>query len=370
MDMDIDFDIMGTRDILAPSDNWEAESDSENFVGEENKENEHNEQDEEDSGHLPPSNSRPTKSTSRQSSSTSSTYRLGPHRKVTAKDLDFEIYMDETAHEVPPFKRGYYGSNLPALAETHNGVKFKYALSHTIRRDYDRLMVNALEAGNENLAGYLWNTKQEQPGNLECLAGAYIWDVDCDPLDVWLWVQDKSYNRKWSLRQEQRLRDFLVWMRPLLESAAALVDSDPDEAMRLDEWNENLIKLQFRSLNLPNMRVKKLGMAQVAFIPRGEDENILYRANFTQLEQAYIDAEWRGPGRWAPEDQLVPRLESEDSDEDSEEESDEDSEEESDEESKEETSEEDSEEDSEESEEEEEAYEAEMTFEGDDLMAF
>ncbi|PTB53337.1 hypothetical protein M431DRAFT_521497 [Trichoderma harzianum CBS 226.95] len=325
MDMDLPVTgnidmIMDSRDILAPFDHLAEESDSEMFLGDDNKENEEVNED------TPKSQPRPSKRATRQPLSTSTKYRLGPRRKLTEEDLDFEIYRDETAHDHPQWRREYYGSNLPALGEIHNGM-----------------------------AEYVWNIAQEEPTNLERLAAAYVWDVDCDALDTWLWVQDKGYDRNWTEHQKERFVEFLQWMKPLMEIAMVVAAVDREEAEHIDEWNNQLIRGQFDSLGLHNLDITKSTLAQVTFVPVGEDENILHRADFTEEDQACIDEQWNGPGRWAPGEEAVPPLEKIPSPAETEwESSEEESEEESD----------------EEDEEEEEPYEIEPGFEGDDLIAF
>ncbi|KAL7908299.1 hypothetical protein GGI35DRAFT_57498 [Trichoderma velutinum] len=352
MDMDLEVNgdidmVMDNRDILAPYDKWAEESDSETFLGDDNKENE------EPNENTPQSQTRPSKRTSRQPLSTSTEYRLGPRRKVTEKDLDFVIYRDETAHDIPPWRREYYGSNLPCLGEIHNEVKFQYAANHHVRRHRDILIEEALATGDEEMADNLWTIAQEEPSTLERLAAAYVWDVDCDVLDTWLWVQDKGYDRNWTLRQKQRFVDFLEWMKPLMESAIVIAARDHAEAEHVDKWNQELIGRQFETLELPNLLLVKESMAQISFVPIGEDENILHRADFTELEQACIDASWDGPGYWAPGEEAVPPLESDDSEDESEW-----------------KTEVESDEEDEEDEEDEDTYEIETAFEGDDLIAF
>ncbi|KAL7957320.1 hypothetical protein V8C34DRAFT_325428 [Trichoderma compactum] len=349
MDMDLevtgDVDmIMDSRDILAPYDDWAEESDTEMSLGEDDKEND--EVDEEVDENTPQSHPRPSKRTTRQPLSTSTKYRLGPRRKLTEKDLDFEIYRDETAHDVPPWRREYYGSNLPALGEIHNDVKFKYAVNHHVRRHHRILIADAVEAGDEQLADQLWNIAQEEPNTLERLSAAYVWDLDCDALDTWLWVQDKGYDDSWTERQKQRFVEFLEWVKPIMERAVIVAATDLTEAAHVDEWNNKIISLQFQTLGLSNLDLVKDSMAKLIFVPAGEDENILHRADFTELEQACIDDRWNGPGRWAPGEEAVPPLESDYSEEDTEEE------------------------DEEEDEEDEEPYEIEPAFEGEDLIAF
>ncbi|PNP57465.1 hypothetical protein THARTR1_02463 [Trichoderma harzianum] len=349
MDMDLevtgDIDmIMDRRDILAQFDKWAEESDSEMSLGSENKENEEMDED------TPQSQPRPRKRTTRQPRSTSTKYRLGPRIELTEKDVDFEIYRDETAHDIPPWRREYYGSNLPALGEIHNEVKFKYAVNHQVRRHHRVLIMDAVEAGDEQRADQLWNIAQEEPNTLERLGAAYVWDLDCDALDTWLWVQDKGYDRNWTERQKHRFVEFLEWVKPLMERAIVVAATDRAEAAHVDEWNNKLIALQFKTLELPNLDLVKDSMAQLFFVPIGEDENILHRADFTEWEQACIDGQWNGPGRWAPGEEAVPPLESDVSEEETEWEI--------------------AEETEVESEEDEEPYEIESGFEGDDLIAF
>ncbi|KAF3073995.1 hypothetical protein CFAM422_003343 [Trichoderma lentiforme] len=354
MDMDLpvtgDIDmIMDNRDILAPFDQWAEESDSEMSLGDDNKENEEVNED------TPKSEPRPSKRTTCQPLPTPTKYCLGPRRKLTEEDLDFEIYRDETAHVIPPWRREYYGSNLPALGEIHNGVKFQYAASHTVRRHHRILIAAAVEVGDEQAADDLWNLAQDEPTTLERLAAAYVWELDCDALDVWLWVQDKGYDRNWTEHQKERFVEFLQWMKPVMEMAMVVAPVDREQAEHIDEWNCHLIRGQFDSLGLTNLDITKSNLARVIFVPVGVDENILHRADFTEEDQACIDEQWNGPGRWAWGEEAVPPLEEiqsptetgwESSEDESEEESDE------------------------EDEEEEEPYEIEPGFEGDDLIAF
>ncbi|KAK4061089.1 uncharacterized protein Triagg1_10516 [Trichoderma aggressivum f. europaeum] len=328
--------VMDSRDVLASFDKWAEESDSEMSLGGDDKENEDVDED------TPQSQPRPRKRTTRQPLSTSTKYRLGPRRKLAEKDVDFEIYRDETAHDNPPWRRDYYGSNLPALGEIYNEVKFKYAVNHHVRRHHRTLIADAEEAGDEQLADQLWNITVEQPCNLERLSAAYVWDVDCDPLDTWLWVQDKGYHCNWTERQRQRFVEFLEWVKPIMERGIVVAATDRAEAAHVDEWNNKIISLQFQSLDLSNLDLVKESMAKLVLVPIGEDENILHRADFAESEQALIDDMWDGPGRWAPGEEKVPPLESDFSGEESEEESEED----------------------------EEPYEIEPAFEGDDLIAF
>ncbi|EHK18511.1 uncharacterized protein TRIVIDRAFT_225816 [Trichoderma virens Gv29-8] len=324
MKMDMDFEVYGdvvldpeevmdNRDILASYDNLGTDSDSEIFTEDEDKENEGSH------GNIRSSRFRPSKVTKRQPPRKRTKYRLGPRRKLTDKDLDFLIYRDETADEVPPFRREYYGSNLPALSEIENGVRFQYAANHQIRQNHQTLIADALEVGDEELADRIWTAAQNEPRNLERLAAAYVWDADCDPLDVWLWVQDKGYHRNWTLRQEQRFVDFLDWMAPLVQGNAIYKMNNPDEADDTNKWSTKVLELQFDSLDLPNLVLEMENMTQVTFVPCGEDENILHRADFTKLQQDYIDAKWKGPGRWALGEEAVPPLESDHSDEEFEE---------------------------------------------------
>ncbi|KKP00759.1 hypothetical protein THAR02_07146 [Trichoderma harzianum] len=359
MDMNLpvtgDIDMtMDNRDILAPFDQWAEESDSDMVLGDDNKENEEVNED------TPQSQPRPGKRTTcppPPPPPPPTKYCLGPRRKLTEEDLDFEIYRDETAHVTPPWRREYYGSNLPALGEIHNGVRFQYAANHTIRRHHRILIAAAVEAGDEQTADNLWNLAQDEPTNLEWMAAAYVWELDCDPLDVWLWVQDKGYDRNWTETQKERFVEFLQWMKPLMEMAMTVAAVDREQAEHIDEWNCHLIRGQFNSLGLSNLDITKSTLAQVIFVPVGEDENVLHRADFTEEDQAWIDELWNGPGRWAPGEEAVPPLEEvrwpAEFDWDSEEEEFE-------------------EEFDEEDEEEEEPYEISRSFrfEGDDLIAF
>ncbi|KAK4063797.1 hypothetical protein Trihar35433_8505 [Trichoderma harzianum] len=308
MDMNLpvtgDIDMtMDNRDILAPFDQWAEESDSETFLGDDNKENEEVNED------TPESQPRPGKRTTCPPPPTPTEYRLGPRRKLTEEDLDFEIYRDETAHDVPQWRREYYGSNLPALGEIHNGVKFQYAASHTVRRHHRILIAAAVEAGDDQTADDLWNLAQDGPTNLELLAAAYVWELDCDALDVWLWVQDKGYDRNWTEIQKEGFVEFLQWMKPLMEMAMTLAAFDREQAEHIDEGNCHLIRRHFNSLGLSNLDITKSTLAQVIFVPVGEDENILHRADFTEEDQAWIDENWYRPGRWAPGEEAVPPLE-------------------------------------------------------------
>jgi hypothetical protein len=240
---------------------------------------------------------RPRRRNRRQGSAASIGYQLGPRIKLAEKDLDFAIYNDETAHKIPPPQREYFGSNLPALPEIQNGVKFDYALHHVLRRNFEPLMDQAYAKGDQGMmetliANYM---NYDDVPMRERVTGLYQWSVGCDPLDVWLWVQHHGYHERWSEGKEADFKEFLEWMGMTMEAVAG---SRARNKMALDDNNTRAIMEKFEELGLPNLTVEKANLVHVYFIPSGVDKHVIYRRDFTEDEKEFLDLRW--PEYWAP----------------------------------------------------------------------
>ncbi|KAM0255331.1 hypothetical protein ACHAQJ_005848 [Trichoderma viride] len=260
------------------------------FLGDEDKENDPQAE------VVPP---RPRRRNCRQGSAASIGYKLGPRIKVAKKDLDFAIYNDETAHKVLPPRREYYGSNLPALPEVKNGVKFEYALHHVLRRNFEPLMDQAFAKGDRGMmdtlvANYM---NYDVVPMRERVTGLYQWSAGAASSDVWLWVQDKGYHRRWTGAQMESFQDFLEWMKMVVDATAGRAH-DNQLMMALDDNNTRAIMEMFGELGLPNLKVEKANLVHVYFIPTGVDKHVIYRRDFLKEEQDFIDLHW--PGYWAP----------------------------------------------------------------------
>ncbi|PTB63131.1 hypothetical protein BBK36DRAFT_1127217 [Trichoderma citrinoviride] len=232
--------------------------------------------------------------------------RLRPRRKVklTDPELDFEIFEDETATPGQPFQREYYGSNVPALGELKNGEQFDYAMAHSLRQNYKYLMRLALENEDEDLYKLLINVYEDRYTTWQRFSGAMEWIVGCNPMDVWLWVEDKGYHKRWTKHQIVHFKEFLTFMNTCILNGIGV--NDPVAAENLDNWNTTLITSRFKSLDLPNLHMVKNNEMRVSFMPNGPDEKLLYRADYTAEELAVLDAGWEGPGRWAPGEEPGP----------------------------------------------------------------
>lgn len=224
-------------------------------------------------------------------------YQLDPRIRRTKKDLDFTIYEDETAHEIPQPRHEYYGSNLPALPEITNGQKYDYAIPHILSRAYKGLMNEALEAGADDLMALLITKEMDfnSVSLTERVTGFYQWDIGRNPLDVWLWVQDKGYHRRWNEDQRKSFREFLGWMVPLVQAAG---DNHGEPILKaIDEANTQAIMERFEELGIWNLTIEKAGLS-VFFTPFGEDRHLVYKRDFTARDQGVIDAQW--PEHWGP----------------------------------------------------------------------
>ncbi|PON26535.1 hypothetical protein TGAM01_v204545 [Trichoderma gamsii] len=227
----------------------------------------------------------------------SAAYQLGPRIRQTKQDLDFAIYEDETAHEIPQPRREYYGSNLPALADISSGEEYSYAQHHVWYRSCDRHIRAAARRGNDILKNALIALKRDYDAVplVQRATGCYEWVIACDPQDVWLWVQDKGYHRRWNKIQKRLFVVLLEWMALIMREVQ---NSEDDHLMMATvRAKAQLIKQTFESLGLQNLTVEKDGL-KVLFIPCGEDKHVIYRRDFTREEQRYIDVLW--PEQWAP----------------------------------------------------------------------
>lgn len=223
-------------------------------------------------------------------------YRLSPRIRLTEQHLDFPIHEDETAHDIPQPRREYYGSDLPALADVSNGHKYNYALHHTLYRKYDQLIDVAMRIGDDITRDALIviKTNYDTVSMLQRVTGLYEWVAGCNPLDVWLWVQDKGYHRRWNEGQKIRFKGFLEWMALVRQAR----DSNSYPLMiAMDKANSQIIQKKFEGLGLENLTMKKGGLT-VLFTPCGEDGYVIYRRDFTEFEQRAIDLLW--PEHWAP----------------------------------------------------------------------
>ncbi|KAL6898608.1 hypothetical protein GGI43DRAFT_384898 [Trichoderma evansii] len=220
---------------------------------------------------------RPRRRNRPQQSVASVGYHLGPRTKLAKKDFDFAIYEDETAHEIPQPRREYYGSNLPVFPDITNGQTYKYALTHVMNRDFDELMDEAI---------------REQDTSMR-ITGLYHWVAGCDPLDVWLSVQDKGYHRRWNEDQRQGFKRFLKWMELLVKEAGDYKDCPAK--MAIDERNTADIIARFGGLDLQNLTIEKAKLS-VFFTPGGEDRHVIYRRDFIMEEESLIDILW--PEYW------------------------------------------------------------------------
>ncbi|KAL7793803.1 hypothetical protein V8C37DRAFT_77775 [Trichoderma ceciliae] len=250
---------------------------------------------------------RPVRRTPRQAPKASRKYRLGPRIEISKNDLDFAMYRDETAHDIPPPQRQYYGSNLPALPELKNGEKFNYALPHELRHRFEPLMDEAYAKGDLDTMEKLLDNYYDYVPIRERTTGLYHWTAGSNPLDVWLWVKDNGYHRTWAPVQEKSFQCFLKWMGRVICEAAGCCIKNPAESKLLDEENSRNIPAGFESLNLPNLTIEKANMVYVYFIPSGVDKHIIHRYDFTEEEQEFIDKRW--PEHWAPEEEEPPLLE-------------------------------------------------------------
>ncbi|KAL7898899.1 hypothetical protein HDV63DRAFT_411383 [Trichoderma sp. SZMC 28014] len=227
----------------------------------------------------------------------SAVYQLGPRIRQTERHLDFAIYKDETAHEIPPPIREYYGSNVPALADISSGKKHKYAPHHVRHRKYDRWIKSAARRGEFLIRKGLRDAQRDDDAVslAQRATGCYEWVTACDPRDVWLWVQDKGYHRCWNGIQKRRFVKFLEWMAPIVREAG-------DYGYLMiggEEATARLIREKFETLGFQNLTVtlEKLG-PKVLFTPCGEDRHVIHRRDFTSQDRRYIDVFW--PEQWAP----------------------------------------------------------------------
>lgn len=164
-------------------------------------------------------------------------YQLGPPIQLTRQDLEFTIYEDETAHEM-----------------SDDGVSL-----------------------------------------LERVTGCFKWTVACDPRDVLRWVRDKGYHQRWNMDQKRRFVRFLDWMAPLVMEGG---DSKGDPLMMaMDKAITRMINERFEELGLQNLALER-GGPTVLFTPLEEDRHVIYRRDFTEHEQQFIDVLW--PEHWAP----------------------------------------------------------------------
>ncbi|KAM0481912.1 hypothetical protein ACHAPX_003243 [Trichoderma viride] len=244
-----------------------------------------------------PVNALPRPGTRQRQPVASATYQLGPRIRQTEKDLDFAIYEDETAHEIPQPRREYYGSNLPALADISSGKKYTYAQHHVSHRDSDRLINGAAMMGNDIWRNVLIAEKRayDEVPLKQRATGCYEWVIACDPQDVWLWVQDKGYHRRWDKSQKRLFVEFLQWMAPTMREFRD--SEDVRLMMERGRAKNQLIREKFERLGLQNLTVERDG-PNVLFLPRGADKHVVYRRDFTKEEQRYIDVLW--PEQWAP----------------------------------------------------------------------
>jgi hypothetical protein len=228
-------------------------------------------------------------------------HQLGPRIRQTKQNLNILIYEDETAHEIPQPRPEYYGSNLPALPDVSNGQKYKYALHHVLHRKYDKLMNDTMISGDNMAMDELIAIEMNYDivSLLERVTGCYLWTVEFDLRDVWLWVQDKRFHRRWDRTQKRHFVKFLGNMLPLVDEAR---DSEGDPVkMLIDRTNTWIIDRRFEELGLQNLVMEKNGPT-VLFTPRGEDRHVIYRRDFTEEEQRLIDILW--PEHWAPEQEI------------------------------------------------------------------
>lgn len=246
---------------------------------------------------------RPIRHTPHQTPATSNGYRLGKRVELTDKDLDFVIYEDETAHDIPPPRRQYYGSNLPALPEVNNGQTFKYAMPHELRHQYARHMWEAHLRGDEARMDIIAYNYYDPVPIRERVTGHYHWNIGSAALDVWLWVQDRGYDRKWTPAQRTGFQAFLRWMKRTLERAAAAFCRSRLLFVVLDALSSHNIPIEFDRLGLPNLLIEKDSKATVFFTPAGEDKNVIHRRDFRDDEQEWIDERW--PEYWAPGEEPV-----------------------------------------------------------------
>ncbi|PTB61503.1 hypothetical protein BBK36DRAFT_1097767, partial [Trichoderma citrinoviride] len=231
-------------------------------------------------------------------------YRLGPRKKVSLTDpeLDFEIFEDETATVGAPFKPDYYGSSVPALGERNNLEDFDYSVEHQLRRHYHQLLDQAIRTDDETLYDLIERVREQRFTTWQRFSGAIEWMAGSDPMDVWLWVEDKGYHRRWTDEQIVRFKEFLQFMKTCILSAIGM--EDEVAAKNLDDWNTSLLNGRFKGLGLTNLCMLKHNEIRVSFMPDGLDEKLLYRADFTPEELEILDAGWGGPGRWAPGEEL------------------------------------------------------------------
>ncbi|KAH6603801.1 hypothetical protein Trco_007247 [Trichoderma cornu-damae] len=246
---------------------------------------------------------RPCRHTPRPAAVPTSMYRLGRRIRAADTDVGAGIYRDETAHDTPPPRRQYYGSNLPALPEIENGAGFRYALVHEMRPRFAGLMNDAYANGDTYTMGNLRHNHYGLVSIRERVTGLYSWNIGCSPLDVWLWVQDKGYHRTWSRTQKTGFREYLKWMGRSMVSVASRPASDPESEL-LNAENDWLVPVRFWRLGLPNLTLEKINLAYVYFIPAGADRPVVRRRDFTEEEQRIIDERW--PEYWAPGEEGEP----------------------------------------------------------------
>ncbi|KAL6862223.1 hypothetical protein J3F83DRAFT_767381 [Trichoderma novae-zelandiae] len=290
-----------TNGVTEAPDEEDYEADTES-LGDANKEN--------DPSLLPPNLPEPGRRTRReprrqqqqppQPRYTQASPPLRPRKKVklTDPELDFKIFEDETASVAPPFKWEYYGTSVPALGELKNGERFEYTVAHQLRQRYVELREVAIDTRDEPLLNLLQRVMSERYTTWQRFSGATEWTAGCDPMDVWLWVEDKGYHKRWTQRQVEVFKDFLRFMNTCILSAVGL--EDPQAAKNMDMWNTSLITGRFEAMKLPNLHMVKNSEVRLSFMPNGPDEKLLYRADYTAEELKILDAGWQGPGRWAP----------------------------------------------------------------------
>ncbi|KAM0512903.1 hypothetical protein ACHAPE_008406 [Trichoderma viride] len=237
-----------------------------------------------------PVNALPCPGTRQRQPVASATYQLGPRIRQTEKDVDFAIYEDETAYEIPQPRREYYGSNLPALADISSGKKYTYAQHHVSHRERDGLINRAAMRGDDI-------------GRNALIAGKRAYDevpLNNGPSGA------TRYHRRWDKTQKKLFVELLQWMAPIMrdfrDSNICLVmevrnSEDVRLMMESERAKNQLIKETFERLGLQNLTVERDG-PNVLFIPCGADKHVVYRRDFTKEEQRYIDVLW--PEQWAP----------------------------------------------------------------------
>ncbi|KAK5989418.1 hypothetical protein PT974_10937 [Cladobotryum mycophilum] len=224
-----------------------------------------------------------------------------------SRDNDFTIYNDHTAGVIKTPYRTYYGSNVPAMGDRSNGGKFFFTPLQFMRMGYQhfRQQFDGHEGALQELRRVIESDRVKLE---EAVKGYYQWTHNEHPNDVCQWVQDKSYDRRWTPKQKEGFRAFVRQIGDKSRGACgAYVKGDEDTALALDAKIEPFIQSRLAKLGITNLLVTKERsfittnfMCTYLFYPVQEDTPKIYREDFNEYDAEEIDQKW--PEYWAEEE--------------------------------------------------------------------